>query len=174
MQSFPEAQAFRPPQAQTHFPATNAPQGPQNGQIPIQPYRNMSGSFDQRFPSQYEQTGQAAQTQGRMPNHVGRPSQAPVAAAENPQSLISIIQQLKDLGVISVPGQDNNPRGRRKTASGHRLTCPQNGDRTVNPSCLKHGDHAQSAQQHFATWMTGGNPDPGMFYGRGHIFSQIC
>lgn len=165
MQGYPDARALRPPQGQLHYPQANAPQGPQNGPFPQQPqYRNISGPLEPRVPSQYEHTGQMAPIQGNMLSQVGRPSTAPVPAAENPQSLISIIQQLKDLGVISVPGQDNNPKGRKKTASGHRQTCPQNGDKPVNPACLKHGDHAQSAQQHLATWMTGGNPDLGMSY----------
>lgn len=162
MHGFPEAQAFRPPQAQPHFPQASVPQGPQSGQLPLQPYRSISGPFDHQVPSQHGQTNQFAPIQRKLPDQVGRPSPAPVSAAVNPQSLISIIQQLKDLGVISIPGQDKSPKARRKTASGHRLTCPQNGDRPVNPTCLKHGDHAKSAQQHFATWMTGGNPDLGM------------
>ncbi|KAE9981221.1 hypothetical protein EG327_006289 [Venturia inaequalis] len=160
IQGFPESHTLRLPQTQPRFHQTNALQGPHNGQFPLQPYRNTSGPFDHRDPSQYEQNFRAAPTQGKIPNQVDRPSPAPVPAAENPQSLISIIQQLKDLGFISIPGQDNNPRGRKKTTSGHRQACPQNGDRAVNPTCLKHGDHAQSAQQHFATWMSGGNPDP--------------
>lgn len=93
-----------------------------------------------------------------------RPSaQAP--AAEKQESLVSIIQQLKQLGVISLPGQQNNDiQDSKKRFSSHRQTCPQNEDKPVNPACLKHGEHAQAAQRALVQWQFGGSADQGRSY----------
>jgi hypothetical protein len=157
---YPPTQPYMPPQGHFHGYLQGTPQDQKVGQYIQQPYHATSGIHNPRYLSQYQNHSPIANGQENIPN---QPPITQAPRAESQHLLVSIIQQLQQLGVISFPGQpSNSTQGQNRVHFGHQQTCPQHGDRLINTSCLQHGHHAITAQKILGTWLSEGSANPSM------------
>jgi hypothetical protein len=86
-----------------------------------------------------------------------KPAKHPVVEApakENEHSIISVIKQLQELGVINLPGQQGDDKKKKEPP------CPQHGDEPINPHCPSH--FVDQAGQILGQWLIAGDTDKGV------------